>query len=87
MKGKVVRKGSFKEPVAVRIDGLPAGLKVEPATVAPEAADFVLKIVAEANAQPAEAASNVVAAFQIDKKDYAFPPSALKAKIVAAQPK
>ncbi len=87
VKGKIVRKGSFKDPVAVRIDGLPAGLKAEPATVAPEASDFVVKIVAEPTAAPAEAAGSVVAAFQIDKKDYAFPPVALTAKIVAAQPK
>ncbi len=34
VKGKVVRKGSFKEPVTVKLDGLPAGVKAEPVTVA-----------------------------------------------------
>ena len=87
LKGKVVRKGEFKEPVVARIDGLPAGLTAEPATVAPDASDFVLKIVAEANAQPAEAAANAIAAFKIGDADYPFPPSPLTVKVVAAQPK
>ncbi|AMV38633.1 hypothetical protein [Planctomyces sp. SH-PL62] len=87
IKGKVVRKGAFKEPVVVKLDGLPAGLKAEPVTVAPEATDFVVKAVADADAKPAEAAATVAAAFQIDKKDYAFPPAPLAAKIVAAPPK
>ena len=34
LKGKVVRKGTFNEPVTVRINGLPAGLKADPVTVA-----------------------------------------------------
>ncbi|APW62458.1 hypothetical protein [Paludisphaera borealis] len=87
VKGKVVRKGSFKDPVVIRLDGLPAGLKADPATVAPGASDFVVKVTAAADAKPAEAAAKVAAVFQIDKKDYAFPPSALAAKIVAPKPK
>jgi len=87
LKGKVVRKGEFKEPVAVRVDGLPAGLTAEPATVAPDAADFVVKVVAAADAQPAEAAANAVAAFKLGDADYPFPPAPLAVKVVAAQPK
>ncbi|MDG3003800.1 hypothetical protein [Paludisphaera mucosa] len=87
LKGKVVRKGAFKDPVVVKLDGLPAGLKAEPTTVAPEATDFVVKVVADADAKPAEAAAKALAAFQIDKKDYAFPPAPVAFKIVAAQPK
>ena len=34
VKGRIVRKGTFNEPVTVRVNGLPAGLKAEPATVA-----------------------------------------------------
>ncbi|WP_240906948.1 hypothetical protein [Paludisphaera rhizosphaerae] len=86
LKGKVVRKGSFRDPVVVKVDGLPAGIKAEPATVAPEATDFIVKLVAEAGAKPADAAAKVLAAFQIDKKDYAFPPSPLTVKVVAPQP-
>ena len=87
VKGKIVRKGSFKDPVMIKIDGLPAGLKAEPATVAPEASDFVVKVSAAADAKPAEAAAKVAAVFQIAKKDYAFPPAALAAKILAPKPK
>lgn len=83
LKGKLVRKGSFKEPVVVKLDGLPAGVKAEPITVAPEASDFVVKLEAEGGAKPAEAAAKVQATFQIDKKDYPFPPSPLTVKIVA----
>ena len=67
VKGKVGRKGGFKEPVTIRLDGLPAGLKADPATVAPEASDFTVKVVAAGDAKPAEAAAKVVAAFQIAK--------------------
>ena len=34
LKGKIVRKGTFNEPVTVRINGLPAGLKADPVAVA-----------------------------------------------------
>src|SRR5262249_31642641 len=34
VKGRIVRKGTFSEPVGVRVNGLPSGLKSEPATVA-----------------------------------------------------
>ena len=30
VKGKVVQKGTFKEAVAVKLNGLPAGLKADP---------------------------------------------------------
>lgn len=86
LKGKLVRKGAFKDPVVLKLDGLPAGIKAEPATVAPEASEFIVKLVAEGGAKPAEAAAKVLAAFQIDKKDYAFPPSPLTVKVVAPQP-
>ena len=82
VKGKVVRKGPFKEPVTVRLDGLPAGLKADPATLAPEAGDFTLKITADAGAAPADAAAKVALAFQVNKKDYATPPAALAVKVL-----
>ena len=83
LKGKLVRKGAFKDPVVVKLDGLPAGLAAEPVTVAPEAADFVVKLAAAADAKPAEAAAKVLPAFQVAGKDYPSPPAALTAKIVA----
>ncbi|WP_165245103.1 hypothetical protein [Paludisphaera soli] len=87
IKGKLARRGAFKDAVVVKLDGLPAGLTAEPVTVAPESSDFVVKAVAAADAKPAEAAAKVLAAFQVDKKDYAFPPAPLAVKIVAAPPK
>ncbi len=81
-KGKVVRKGPFKEPVVVRLDGLPAGLKADPVTLAPEAADFALKIVADPAAiAPSMATANLVIAFQVNKKDYATPPTPVVVKV------
>lgn len=87
LKGKIVRKGAFKEPVPVRVDGLPAGLSAEPATIAPDASDFVVKIVAAGDAQPAEAAASVVAAFKLADADYPFPPAPVAVKVVATPPK
>jgi hypothetical protein len=67
----------------VKLDGLPAGLTAEPVTVAPDAADFVVKLTAAAEAAPAEAAAKVLPAFQVAGKDYPYPPVALATKIVA----
>ena len=53
VKGKVERKAPFKEPVTVKVDGLPAGLKAEPVTVAPTESDFTLKLVADPKAAAA----------------------------------
>ena len=55
LKGKINRKGSFDAPVTVKINGLPAGLKADPVTVAGKEADFVIKVVAEAKAAAATA--------------------------------
>ena len=70
VKGKVNRKGTFKEPVTVRINGLPAGLKAEPLVVPPGSADFSIKVVADSKAAPATATAQLVSAFQVNKKDY-----------------
>ena len=67
---KVVRNGPFKEPVTVKVNGLPAGLKAEPVTVAPDAKDFTVKIQAEEKAAAATGAATVTLAFQVNKKDY-----------------
>lgn len=82
LKGKVLRKGDFKEPVTVKLTGLPGGLGAEPATVAPEASEFVIKIVAEANAAPATENALASAAFQINKKDYPAQTAGFSVKIV-----
>jgi hypothetical protein len=85
LKGKLVRKGPFQEPVTIRLNGLPGGLKAEPVTVAPDASDFTLKIIADPKVAAASANANVTLAFQINKKDYSTPPSPLTVKVVPAQ--
>ena len=82
VKGKVVRRGPFKEPVTVKLNGLPAGLKAEPVTVAPDATDFTLKVLAEANAPASTATAQAVLSFQVNKKDYPTPPTPLAVKVI-----
>jgi hypothetical protein len=81
VKGKVVRKGAFKEPVTVQLKGLPAGLKSEAVTVAPEAAEFALKVEAEPGAAEATAGAQVGLAFKVGDKDYPVPPVPLSVKV------
>ncbi len=85
VKGKVLRKGAFKEPVTVKLNGLPAGLKAEPATVAADAAEFTLTIAAEEKAAAATASANVALAFQVNKKDYPAPTAPLSVKVLPAK--
>jgi hypothetical protein len=82
LKGQILRKGPFKEPVTLKVNGLPAGLKAEPVTVAPDATDFAIKVVAEPSAAEATATGNVAPAFQVNKKDYATPPTPLAVKVI-----
>ncbi len=86
LKGNLVRKGSFNGPVTLKINGLPAGLKADPVTVAPGAHDFVLKLVAEPKAAAASAGAQVAVTFQVEKKDYSFPPVPLAVKVLPAKP-
>jgi hypothetical protein len=85
VKGRIVRKGTFNEPVTVRVNGLPAGLKAEPATVAAGASHFIVKIVAEARAAPATAGAQVVMAFQVNQKDYPVPPIPVAIKVLPSK--
>ncbi len=75
IKGKVLRKGAFKEPVTVKLNGLPAGTKAEPVVVAPDKTDFTIKVSAEEKAAPATASATTALAFQVNKKDYPNAPS------------
>ena len=81
IKGKVIRRGPFKEPVTLRIDGLPPGLKADPATLAPDANEFILKVSADGGAPPASTTATVAMAFQVNKKDYVSPPAPLSIKV------
>ncbi|WP_422930415.1 hypothetical protein [Singulisphaera sp. PoT] len=85
LKGKVVRKAPFAEPVTVKVQGLPAGLKADPVTLPPDKADFVVPVIADPKAAPAMAGANVSLAFQVQKKDYALPAVPLAVKVLPAQ--
>src|SRR5262249_8743677 len=86
LKGKVARKGAFKDKVTVKLNGLPAGLKAEPVTVEADATEFTLKLAADPKAAPATASASVALAFQVNKKDYPAPPSApLSVKVLPAK--
>lgn len=72
-KGKLTRRGPFKEPVTLKLNGLPAGVSAEPITLGPDTAEFAFKVVATPEAAPAEAALQLAVAFQVNKKDYPTP--------------
>jgi len=82
LKGKIVRKGTFDGPVTVKINGLPAGLKADPVTVAGGASSFVVKVAADAKAAPTSAGTQVALAFQVEKKDYPVPPTPLAVTVL-----
>ncbi len=82
LKGKVNRKEPFKEPVTVKVNGLPGGLKADPVTVAPDQSDFTLKLVADPKAAAGQVTAQVALAFQVNKKDYPSPTAALAVKVV-----
>ncbi len=85
IKGKVVRKAPFKEPVTLKVEGLPAGLKADPVTVAADKSDFTIKLVADAKAAVSTATASVSTSFQINKKDYPTPATPLPVKVVAGK--
>jgi hypothetical protein len=85
LKGKITRKGAFDEPVTVKINGLPAGLKSEAVTVAKGSSSFVVRVTADAQAVATSAASQLALAFQVDKKDYSVPPTPIVVKVRAPQ--
>ncbi len=85
LKGKIVRKGTFNEPVTLKINGLPAGLKADAVTVAAGASSFVLKVVAEPKAAAASVGAQIAMAFQVQKKEYPVPPTPLAVKVLTAK--
>ncbi len=82
LKGKVMRRGPFKEAVKVQLNGLPGGLKAEPVDVAADAFEFTIKIVADAGAGESQANTQVAMAFKVGGKDYNIPPTPLALKVV-----
>ena len=85
MKGQVARKGPFKEPVTVKLNNLPGGLKADPVTVPPEQSDFTIKLVADPKATAGQGMAQVSLAFQVNKKDYPVPTVPLAVKVVPTQ--
>ena len=85
IKGKVVRKGAFNEPVTVKLTGLPAGLNAQSVTVAAGTSDFAVKIVADAKAAPSTADARLTSAYQVNKKDYPTTPLSLSVKVLPAR--
>ena len=81
-KGKLVRKGPFNEPVTLKLDALPAGLKADPATLAPGASEFTFKIVADPGAAAATANAQLSSAFQVNKQNYPMPANPLTVKVI-----
>jgi hypothetical protein len=84
VKGKITRKGTFKEEVTVKLNKLPAGLKAEPVKLAPDQTEFTLKIEAEPKAAATAAKAELALVFQVAKKDYPLPPATLAIKVIAA---
>ena len=82
IKGTLVRKPAFKEPVKITINGLPGGLKADPVDLAPDASEFTLKIQADPGAGAASANVQVAPAFKIGDKDYPFPAGSVAVKVV-----
>jgi hypothetical protein len=85
VKGKIQRKGAFNEPITVRINGLPAGLKADLVRVEAGAAEFAVKIQADAKTAPATVTANLVSLYQVSKKDYPTAPVPLSVKVVPAK--
>jgi hypothetical protein len=85
VKGKVARRGSFKEAVTVRVGGLPGGLKADPITVPASVGEFTLRIQADAKAPTATATAQLALAYQVGKKDYPSPRVPLTVKVVSAK--
>ena len=82
VKGTLIRRGGFHDPVTVKIDALPAGLKADSVVIPPEATRFTLKLSAGAEVKPFEATAKVVSSLKLGPKDYAPPPSTLAIKVV-----
>lgn len=82
LKGNLTRKGTFREPVTIRLDGLPGGLTAEPVTVDPEMAEFTLTLAATAEAAEGAAQVQVKPAFKIGDKDYDNPPAPMSVKVI-----
>ena len=85
IKGKIVRKGTCKDEVTIKLEKLPAGLKAEPVKLPPDQSEFTVKVECDAKAAAADAKAEVALVLQVAKKDYAVPPTPLSVKVKAAE--
>ena len=83
-RGKIYRRGAFREPVTVQLDALPPGLRADPVVVRPEATDFAVRITADLKAAPTEATAQVKLALKLGPRDYATPSTPIAVKVVPA---
>jgi hypothetical protein len=79
--GTIVRKGGYDGAVTVKINGLPAGLKADPVTVAGNESSFTVKVVADAKAAVTSAGTQVALLYQVEQKDYSVSPVPLAVKV------
>ncbi|MFO0889288.1 MAG: hypothetical protein U0790_09130 [Isosphaeraceae bacterium] len=84
-KGKLVRRGPFKDPVTVKLNGLPGGLKADPVVIAPGDSEFAIKIQSDPKAPAATATAQLAISYQVNKKDYPTPPLPLTVKVLPAR--
>lgn len=66
--GTIIRKGGFDGPVTVKINGLPAGLKADPVTVAGKESSFGVKIVADAKSTEISAGTQVALFIRLKRR-------------------
>ena len=82
VRGRLVRNGPFREPVTLKLNGLPAGLDAEPMTVGPDDAEFALVIEAKPDVKAATADVQLAISLKLADKDYKTPPLPLTVKVL-----
>jgi hypothetical protein len=87
LKGRLKRHPLFKEPVQLRLDGLPAGVTLAspPKPVSPEAAEFQLDLRADMKAAAVTAALKLTASATIAGAAYSQPPLAVSVQVGPAK--
>jgi hypothetical protein len=89
LKGKITRHPMFKEPVQLKLDGLPAGvaLTAPPKAVAADQSEFQLELKVDAKAAAATAKLTLNASAIIGGQNYAHPPVTVPIEVSAVKKK
>jgi hypothetical protein len=87
LRGRLLRRPVFKEPVQLRLDGLPAGvmLAAPPRPIPGTAADFQLDLKATLAATPATTFLTLICSTSIGGVGYNHPPVAIPFQIKPAK--